>query len=91
MGGDRTFRAIGVPGFASGGLVGSVLSPALAAPTSALDEQIQFLSTLQSNTEAVNNRIDNIQVSLNTDEEQREQEDRQENILFATLTTDENV
>ncbi len=91
LGGDRAFASIGVPGFASGGLVGSVLSPALAAPTSALDEQIQFLSTLQSNIEAVNNRIDNIQVSLNTDEEQREQEDRQENILFATLTTDENV
>ena len=91
LGGDRTFAAIGVPGFASGGLVGSVLSPPISAPISTLDEQIQFLSTLQSNTEAVNNRIDNIQVSLNTDEEQREQEDIQENRLFATLTTDQNV
>lgn len=91
LGGDRTFASIGVPGFASGGLVGSVLSPPISAPISTLDEQIQFLSTLQSNTESVNNRIDNIQVSLNTDEEQREQEDIQENRLFATLTTDQNV
>ena len=68
--------------------VGGVLSSPIVAPTSAETELNAFTNALGENFNAINNRFDRMQVVLNTDEEEREAQDRQENINIATLTTD---
>ena len=68
--------------------VGGVLSSPIVAPTSAETELNAFTNALGENFNAINNRFDRMQVVLDTDEEEREAQDRQENINIATLTTD---
>ena len=81
---SRINEAGGGRKFAAGG----VLTAPIVAPTSAESELNQFTAALAGNISAISQRVDNIKVTLNTDEEQREEQDRQENINIATLTTD---
>lgn len=65
LGGAPTFRAIRVPGFAEGGIAGSVIAAPDVSGTSAA-ERIRLLERISAQTadtlEAVNNRIDNLRV-----------------------------
>lgn len=62
LGGAATFRAIGVPGFAAGG----VISPPISAPTlpvaqaSRNPELLQILKQLDAKTDAINRRVDRL-------------------------------
>lgn len=65
LGGASTFRAIGVPGFAEGGIAGAVL-PSPALPTPAAVERIEAVEKLAAKIaeaiSAINARIDRLQV-----------------------------
>lgn len=65
LGGAPTFRAIRVPGFAEGGIAGSVIAAPDVSGTSAA-ERIRLLERISAQTadtlEAVNSRIDNLRV-----------------------------
>lgn len=89
LGGSKTFRSIGVPGFQSGGIV----SPPIGAPTlaeSVRDENsVQALIASNSKLiQSVNARIDRLEVVYTTntgDAIQRDETDRKEINTRATL------
>ncbi|MCP4521687.1 MAG: hypothetical protein GY827_08380 [Cytophagales bacterium] len=83
---SRINEAGGGRKFAEGG----ILTPALSAPTNNITDIDRFANAVLASAEATNNRIDNIRVSLNTDEQLRDQQDQEENIRIATLSTDQN-
>lgn len=58
LGGIRTFRAIGVPGFAEGGVIGA---PAIPAPAAMPVVNMEFLKAIDEKTDAINARIDRLQ------------------------------
>lgn len=60
LGGANTFRAIGVPGFADGGVIGAppISSPVAAMPGTA---NMEFLQAIDQKTDAINARIDRLQ------------------------------
>lgn len=60
LGGARTFRAIGVPGFADGGVIGA---PAISAPVAPMvkSENMELITAINEKTDAINSRIDRLQ------------------------------
>lgn len=58
LGGSGTFRAIGVPGFAGGGIVPPITAPAAAMAGSGGD----LFAALDRKTDAINQRIDKLRV-----------------------------
>lgn len=69
LGGARTFRAIGVPGFATGGAIGAPISaPAIPALTGAQGDFGSALAALDAKTDAINARIDRVKVFVVSEE-----------------------
>jgi len=69
LGGARTFRAIGVPGFATGGAIGAPISaPAIPALTGAQGDFSSALAALDAKTDAINARIDRVKVFVVSEE-----------------------
>jgi murein DD-endopeptidase MepM/ murein hydrolase activator NlpD len=69
LGGARTFRAIGVPGFATGGAIGAPISaPAIPALTGAQGDFSTALAALDAKTDAINSRIDRFKVFVVSEE-----------------------
>lgn len=69
LGGDRTFRRLGIPGFADGGLVAPNLQAVQAGINANGGVDITALvGTVLKAIDAVNSRIDRIQVILRTDD-----------------------
>lgn len=64
LGGASTFRAIGVPGFAGGGIVPPITAPAAAMAGSGGD----LFAALDRKTDAINQRIDRIQAYVVSEE-----------------------
>ena len=64
LGGSGTFRAIGVPGFAGGGIVPPITAPAAAMAGSGGD----LFAALDRKTDAINQRIDRIQAYVVSEE-----------------------
>ncbi len=64
LGGARTFRSIGVPGFAGGGIVPPITAPAAAMAGSGGD----LFAALDRKTDAINQRIDRIQAYVVSEE-----------------------
>ena len=63
LGGARTFRSIGVPGFASGGAIGTPISaPNLLPLQGATSDFAGALAALDAKTDAINSRIDRVKV-----------------------------
>ena len=69
LGGARTFRAIGVPGFATGGAIGAPISaPAIPALAGAQGDFSSALAALDAKTDAINARIDRVKVFVVSEE-----------------------
>ena len=64
LGGASTFRSIGVPGFAGGGIVPPITAPAAAMAGSGGD----LFAALDRKTDAINQRIDRIQAYVVSEE-----------------------
>ena len=60
LGGAATFRAIGVPGFAGGGVIGAPVTSAPVIPT-VRSENMELINAINEKTDAINNRIDRLQ------------------------------
>ena len=59
LGGYQTFRSIGVPGFAGGGVIGT---PPISAPVATMPgASVDYLAALDRKTDAINARIDRLQ------------------------------
>ena len=59
LGGYQTFRSIGVPGFAGGGVIGT---PPISAPVATMPgASVDYLAALDRKTDAINSRIDRLQ------------------------------
>lgn len=67
LGGYQTFRSIGVPGFAGGGVIGT---PPISAPVATMPGQSggDVLAALDRKTDAINARIDNLKVFVVSEE-----------------------
>lgn len=67
LGGSNTFRRIGVPGFASGGMVApAITAPAL--PPSLTKDSNAMLMALDRKTDAINQRIDRLRAYVVTED-----------------------
>lgn len=86
LGGSKTFAAIGVPGFANGGLVTPLGSPSIAATTGigSSSDFAKTLSDISSNTAATTASIANQRVTLNTRDLSQEDEDKQ--VILNTIS-----
>jgi len=73
LGGAATFRSIGVPGFATGGMV----SPPLPAPalSRATGDTSNVIAALDRKTDAISARIDRLRAFVITEDIQREFDD----------------
>lgn len=67
LGGASTFRRIGVPGFATGGVVAPTLS-APALPASLTKDANSMFAALDRKTDAINNRIDRLRAFVVTED-----------------------
>ena len=67
LGGASTFRRIGVPGFATGGVVAPTLS-APSLPASLTKDANSMLAALDRKTDAINNRIDRLRAFVVTED-----------------------
>ena len=89
LGGASTFRAAGVPGFQTGGIVSPPMgAPSLAQAGTAEQNSRETLALLAKNLEATNSRIDKIQVVYTTETEtaiDNDKQDRKEITQRATL------
>lgn len=83
LGGARTFKRIGVPGFADGGVIGApIASPALTTENSTFEA---FIQIIDKKTDAINARIDRLQAYVVTDEIARDLEEGNRLKIQATL------
>lgn len=89
LGGPRTFKAIGVPGFQAGGLVGPVQAPRIAEDIKETNQLIQSVDNLSNSVlgaiGAISNRLDRLQVVLNIEDFEDLQNERNNNRKTATL------
>lgn len=73
LGGAHTFRAIGVPGFAGGGAIGTPISaPNLSPLASASNDLTGALLALDAKTDAINARLDRLKVFVVSEEVSRD-------------------
>lgn len=85
LGGPRTFRSIGVPGFATGGAVSPAISaPRLPASVSASDS-MAAIAALDRKTDAINARLDRLRAYVVTDDIARDMADGEAVKIKATL------
>lgn len=85
LGGARTFRSIGVPGFATGGAVSpSISAPRLPASVSPADS-MAAISALDRKTDAINARLDRLRAYVVTDDIARDMADGEAVKIKATL------
>jgi hypothetical protein len=80
LGGASTFASIGVPGFASGGVIGA---PSVAPNVVSTSDKI--LVALDAKTDAINNRIDNINVALDVNNLQDFEDNEAQQVTLTTL------
>ena len=71
LGGVSTFRAIGVPGFESGGIVGV---PNIASSSGSI---LDLVSKLDKKTDAINARLDRMRVFIVSDDIERDKTERE--------------
>ena len=85
LGGPRTFRSIGVPGFATGGAVSpTIRAPRLPASVSPADS-MAAISALDRKTDAINARLDRLRAYVVTDDIARDMADGEAVKSKATL------
>jgi len=85
LGGARTFRSIGVPGFATGGAVSPTIgAPRLPASVSPADS-MAAISALDRKTDAINARLDRLRAYVVTDDIARDMADGEAVKIKATL------
>ncbi len=85
LGGPRTFRSIGVPGFATGGAVSpTIRAPRLPASVSPADS-MAAISALDRKTDAINARLDRLRAYVVTDDIARDMADGEAVKIKATL------
>ena len=83
LGGATTFRAIGVPGFANGGVIGA---PSIAAIKGAGSGDVSaLLKQLDAKTDAINARIDRLKAFVVTEEIARDMQEANNLKIQATL------
>lgn len=85
LGGARTFRAIGVPGFAEGGAIGAPNIAAIRAASAPGGDIAGLLVQLDAKTDAINARIDRLKAFVVTEEIARDMQEASNLKIQATL------
>lgn len=85
LGGARTFRAIGVPGFAEGGAIGAPNIAAIRAASAPGGNIAGLLVQLDAKTDAINARIDRLKAFVVTEEIARDMQEASNLKIQATL------
>jgi hypothetical protein len=85
LGGARTFRAIGVPGFAEGGAIGAPNIAAIRSVSGAGGDITGLLAQLDAKTDAINARIDRLKAFVVTEEIARDMQEASNLKIQATL------
>ncbi|NJO28568.1 MAG: hypothetical protein HC874_14260 [Richelia sp. SL_2_1] len=91
LGGAKTFRAIGVPGFQDGGIIGApIQAPYLnfAGKDAGTANFTEMIQALDRKTDAINSRLDNLRVFVVSEDVENDLKDRDRIQAKATL---ENV
>ena len=84
LGGARTFKAIGVPGFADGGAINPITAPVIPGLAAGSDIGT-ILKAIDRKTDAVNARIDRLKAFVVSDEVARDLKQAETIRLNATL------
>ena len=85
LGGARTFRAIGVPGFAEGGAIGAPNIAAIRSASAPGGDIAGLLVQLDAKTDAINARIDRLKAFVVTEEIARDMQEASNLKIQATL------
>jgi hypothetical protein len=85
LGGARTFRAIGVPGFANGGAIGAPNIAAIRSASGTGEDIAGLLTRLDAKTDAINARIDRLKAFVVTEEIARDMQEASNLKIQATL------
>ena len=85
LGGARTFRAIGVPGFANGGAIGAPNIAAIRSASGTGEDITGLLTRLDAKTDAINARIDRLKAFVVTEEIARDMQEATNLKIQATL------
>ena len=85
LGGARTFRAIGVPGFAEGGAIGAPNIAAIRSTSAPGGDIAGLLVQLDAKTDAINARIDRLKAFVVTEEIARDMQEASNLKIQATL------
>lgn len=85
LGGARTFRAIGVPGFAEGGAIGAPNIAAIRSASAPGGDIAGLLAQLDAKTDAINARIDRLKAFVVTEEIARDMQEASNLKIQATL------